>query len=156
MAPNQRNHCADTVDSPEQCETATLCNLATSLQHALPMHGALLRGALLVPHHPFPFSTCTGGRGTAGLCAPPHKEGSLRRWPRPGCDFADPMQMAAGEEIRNCFELFGFDIMIDETLKPWLIEVALSGLPASHAPCIPPSWFPHPPTHPPPALASLL
>ncbi|XP_020278073.1 probable tubulin polyglutamylase TTLL2 isoform X2 [Pseudomyrmex gracilis] len=35
-------------------------------------------------------------------------------------------QAAAIPRSSNCFEFFGFDVLIDENLKPWLLEVNLS------------------------------
>jgi len=33
------------------------------------------------------------------------------------------MYLRSTEHRNNCFELYGFDILIDKNLKPWLLEV---------------------------------
>ncbi|KAG8037327.1 hypothetical protein G9C98_005537 [Cotesia typhae] len=35
-------------------------------------------------------------------------------------------QTAGIPETSNCFEFFGFDVLIDADLKPWLLEVYLT------------------------------
>ncbi len=39
-----------------------------------------------------------------------------------------------GTHRTNCFEVFGFDILIDSDLKPWLIEVNLCPSMAADSP----------------------
>jgi len=39
-----------------------------------------------------------------------------------------------GTHRTNCFEIFGFDVLVDSDLKPWLIEVNLSPSMATDSP----------------------
>ena len=53
------------------------------------------------------------------LCVDPHITSALKKMPN---------------VKNNCFDLYGFDILIDERMRPWLLEVNLSPSLATDSP----------------------
>lgn len=53
------------------------------------------------------------------LCVDPHITTALKKMPN---------------VKNNCFDLYGFDILIDEKMRPWLLEVNLSPSLATDSP----------------------
>jgi hypothetical protein len=35
-------------------------------------------------------------------------------------------QISSDSQMNNCFEVYGFDLLIDLDMKPWVIEINLS------------------------------
>ena len=67
-----------------------------------------------------------------------------------------PQQSSHAQAGNSCFEIYGFDVMIDSAMKPWLLEViahslgtrgARAGSTSAEPPLSPlgPAHFPHPP-----------
>ena len=44
------------------------------------------------------------------------------------------LQLGHGRAQNACFEIFGFDVLVDKHLKPWLIEVNVACSLASSSP----------------------
>lgn len=55
----------------------------------------------------------------AVLCVDPHVSAALKKMPN---------------VKNNCFDLYGFDVLIDDTMRPWLLEVNLSPSLATDSP----------------------
>lgn len=114
-----------------------LTNVAIQVWHRLSLLGSHTRDTLFAhfQKHNEDYNDVHGGKwslrnlrlfleGTRGIEASNQCFRDMEMLVYHACKAVQPVMLSD----RHCFEMYGFDLMIDDTLKPWLLEV--NGSPA--------------------------